>query len=200
MKTPDELPRAKARLLDAAERLMLAKGFAATTLDEICEAAKLTKGSFFHYFKSKDQLGRELLERFCASGQRMHEACCGSDPDPLVRIYTYLDNMIAMSQDPARHQGCLLGLFAQELCDTHPTIQAACEKGFRDWMKTLGEELAKAKARHAPRAAADPKELAEHIIAVTEGAMILGKAKGDRRVVARSLRHVKAYLRSLFGR
>jgi TetR/AcrR family transcriptional repressor of nem operon len=193
-------PQTKARLLDAAEGLMLEKGFVATTVEEICEAARLTKGSFFHYFESKDALGRELLERFCASGRRMHEACCGADPDPLKRVYAYLDAMIARSREPAGRKGCLLGVFAQELCDTHPRIRAACEQGFREWAKTIGKALAQAKARHAPRAAMNPKGLAEHIIAVMEGSMILGKARGDTRVMARNLRHVKAYVRSLFGR
>jgi len=73
----------KTRLLDAAERLMLAKGFSATTVDDICETAKLTKGSFFHYFESKDELGEELLEHFCTAGQRIHEMFCGNTTDPL---------------------------------------------------------------------------------------------------------------------
>src|SRR3989338_3643231 len=88
----------KDRLLDAAKRLMLAKGFAATTVDEICEGAKLTKGSFFHYFESKDQLGKVLLERFCAEGQQMHEACCGAETDPLKRVYNYIEGTIALSK------------------------------------------------------------------------------------------------------
>ncbi|MGH2670894.1 MAG: TetR/AcrR family transcriptional regulator, partial [bacterium] len=81
MRTTPATPPSKARLLDAAERLMLAKGFEATTVDEICGAAKLTKGGFFHYFHSKEDLGRQLLERFCASGSRMHEGFCGAERD-----------------------------------------------------------------------------------------------------------------------
>jgi len=177
---------------------MLAKGFAATTLDEICEAAEVTKGSLFHYFESKDQLGWEVLERFCASGQKMHQACCSSETDPLKRVYTYIDKMITMSKDPARSNGCLLGLFSQELCDTNPQIRTACKKGFDDWAKTFGAEVAKAKAAYAPRAPFDPRELAEHLIAVMEGSMILGKARRDMSIVGQNLAHFKAYVKSLF--
>ena len=190
----------KARLLDAAERLMLAKGFEATTVDEICEAAKLTKGSFFHYFDSKERLGRETLERFCASGQRLHASFCGSARDPLKRVYNYIDGAIRLSQDPALGQGCLLGSFAQELCESHPSIREACAKGFTEWGTAFGAELSRAKAKYAPRAAFSPRELAEHLIAILEGSLILGKAGRDRRVVARNLRHYKAYLQMLFGR
>jgi len=168
-------------------------------VEDICDAAEVTKGSFFHYFESKDQLGQEVLERFCASGEKMHQAFCGEDADPLKRVYNYIDNTIKMARDPAMSKGCLLGLFSQELCDTSPAIRAACKKGFADWAKSLGEELAKAKAAHAPKASFDPRELAEHLIAVMEGSMIIGKARGDMSVVARNLAHVKAYLTSLFG-
>jgi TetR/AcrR family transcriptional repressor of nem operon len=190
----------KEKLLEVAQELMLAKGFTATTIDEICEAAEVTKGCFFHHFESKDQLGKEVLERFCASGQKMHEAFCGNETDPLKRVYRYIDSAIRMAGDPTMSKGCLLGLFAQELSDTNPQIRQACQCAFDDWAKGFGKELARAKARYAPQAAFQPRELAEHLIAVMEGSMILGKAKHDMSVVAQSLRHLKAYVKSLFGR
>jgi TetR/AcrR family transcriptional repressor of nem operon len=199
MRTAQANPPSKARLLDAAEQLMLAKGFEATTVDEVCKAAKLTKGSFFHYFESKEDLGRELLERFCSSGRTMHAGFCGREQDPLKRVYSYIDGAVAYSQDP-NTQGCLLGSFAQELCESHPEMQRLCEKGFAEWKEEFGRELAKAKKRYAPRAPFDPRELAEHLIAVLEGSIILGKAARDRGVTARNLRHYKAYLKTLFGR
>jgi len=190
----------KEKLLDVAQELMLAKGFAATTIDEVCEAAKVTKGCFFHYFESKDQLGKEVLEQFCASGRQMHEAFCGNETDPLKRVYRYIDSAIQMASDPAMGNGCLLGLFAQELSDTNPRIRQACKCAFDDWAKGFGKELARAKATHAPRALFEPRELAEHLIAVMEGSMILGKTKQDMSIVSKNLRHFRAYVKSLFGR
>ena len=188
----------KERLLDAAERLMLAKGFAATTLDEICEKSKLTKGSFFHYFESKDQLGKELLERFCATGEKLHESfCCPLERDPLKRVFGYIDAAAKFGQDP-KMRGCLLGLFSQELAETNPGIRDACAKGFEGWKKQFGQELAKAKAAHATRMAFHPEELAEHFIAIMEGALILSKAKQDPAVIGRSMRHFKQYVESFF--
>ena len=196
--TTQETPPTKARLLDAAQALMLEKGFTATTVDEICEAAKLTKGSFFHYFESKDQLGKELLERFCASGQQLHQGFCGKETDPLKRVYAYVDGAMKLAADPVMGKGCLLGLFAQELADTNPAIREVCCEGFKVWATHFGKELARAKARYAPRAAFDPKELAEHLIAIMEGSMILGKARGNMKVMAQNLRHFRAYLEQVF--
>ena len=198
-KTAEETPATKARLLDAAERLMLAKGFAATTVDEICGAAKLTKGSFFHYFESKDRLGKELLQRFCAHGEQLHRGFCGEERDPLRRVYRYIDSAARFLQDPST-RGCLLGSFAQELCDTNSQIRKVCAEGFAAWAKQFGGEVARAKAQYAPKAPFDPIELAHHFIAVVEGSLILGKAAKDMRIGAANLRHFKAYLKTLFGR
>lgn len=187
----------KQRLLDAAQKLMLRNGFVATTVDEICETAKLTKGSFFYYFESKDELGRVLLERYCAYGYTLHEQMAGADPDPLKRVYAYLDNAAKMATDPST-KGCLVGMFAQELCDLNPEIRACCEEGFAGWMKQFGEELAKAKATHVPKKAFKPQELAGYLISILEGSLILGKTQQDMRILATNLRHYKAYVKSLF--
>lgn len=197
-RTAQENPPTKERLLNAAQELMLAKGFTATTVDEICEAAKLTKGSFFHYFESKDHLGQELLRRFCESAAKMHQAFCGDEKDPLKRVYRYIDSLIELSQDPAMGKGCLLGLFSQELCEVNTKIQTACEKGFAEWAGQFGQELAQAKAKYAPRKSFNPHELAEHMIAVIEGALILSKAHADKRIVATHLGHFRTYVQNLF--
>ena len=200
MRTALENSPTKKRLLDTAQALMLAKGFAATTVDEICKKAKLTKGSFFHYFESKDALAKELLERFCREGACRTQELFGQQSDPLKRVYHYLDETIKHASDAERDKGCLLGTFCQELSDVSPEIREVCAKAFAAWAKRFGEELAEARAKYVPRASFNPQELAEHFIAIQEGALILSKAKRDARVVQRSLLHFKGYLKSLFGR
>ena len=138
-----------------------------------------------------------MLERFCASAQERHQTCCGRQADPLKRVYSYVDGMIQLSQEGAT-QGCLLGTFAQELSDTNPQIRSLCAQAFGQWAKALQRDLSEAKAAHAPKAAFEPKSLAEYIIAVVEGALILAKAKQDPRVVKESLSHVRRYLEQLF--
>src|SRR3990172_7998078 len=113
----------KEKLLDAAQRLMLAKGFPATTLDEICEMAGLTKGSLFHYFESKEDLGKAALDRFYAQSSRaIGNAPFRKKSDPLERVYGYVDFIIQMSKHPQAPNACLIGSFAIELSDTHPAF------------------------------------------------------------------------------
>jgi TetR/AcrR family transcriptional repressor of nem operon len=199
MKTAETERPTKERLLDAAQRLMLAKGFEATTVDEICDAAKLTKGSFFHYFESKEQLAKEVLERFCSCTRQAAQENCSDQRDPLRRVYDYIDWMIRMSREQGI-QGCLLGTFAQELSGTHPQIRSCCDKEFSKWSQCIQRDLDEAKAAHAPRAALDTQSLADHFIGIMEGSLILAKAKQDPKVIEKSLRHFRKYLESLFGR
>jgi TetR/AcrR family transcriptional repressor of nem operon len=198
IRTAQENSPTKDRLLDAAEQLMLTQGFTATTVDEICEAAKLTKGSFFHYFESKDQLGKEVLLRFCEASQRLHQSSCCQETDPLKRVYSYVDFAIKMANNPEMRQGCLLGTLAQELSDTHPEIRSVCAKGFSRWADLMRQDLAAAKAQYAPKSTFDPEGLAQHFIAVLEGSFILAKAQQDSALVEKSLRHFRAYLGMLF--
>ena len=192
-------PPAKAKLLDAAKGLMLAKGYTATTVEEICAAAGLTKGSFFHYFKSKEDLGRAVLDYFIQTTQQaFRDAPFHKKRDPLQRVYGYVDFTIQMSQSPMAQHGCLLGNFAQELSDTHEQLRQSCCRHFKQWADGLQKDLELAKARHVHRPQLDTRSLAEHFIAVIEGALILAKVRQDTSVVKESLGHFKRYLKSLF--
>ena len=199
MRTRQEHSKTKEKILKTAEQLMLAQGYAATSIEKICKAAKLTKGSFFHYFKNKEDLGKTLVERFCCSSQeKIQQVCCKeSGQDPLARVYLYIDSVI---EGKAGKGGCLIGTFAQELSDTHPHIRSCCAKGFEEWAEVLRKDLTQAKAKYAPKLSVDGQSLAEYLIAVFEGAQILARAKKDPRVVRESMQHAKRYLRSLFGR
>ena len=201
MRTPQGDSSTKHKLLDAAQELMLAKGYTATSVDEVCTKAGLTKGSFFHYFDGKEDLGKEVAERFYASmRERLATAPFLKEADPLDRVIGYVDFLVAKTRDPRHAAGCLLGTFVQELSQTHPKIRdvcAACLEKQADW---LASELAEAKAKHVPRASFNPKSLAEHFLAVAQGSLILAKAKQDRQVIADSLEHYKHYLQVLFAR
>ena len=194
-------PKAKQTLLDAAEDLMLTQGYSATSVDQICKAAKLTKGSFFHYFKSKEDLAAALLNRFCCSSrQMMQEKCCTKEMDPLNRVYNYIDCAVQMFKDSRFNKGCLIGTFAQELAETKPKLRSLCAEGFNEWAKLLKKDLKEAKKKYAPRASFEAESLAEHFIALVEGSQILARAKSNPAILGENMRHFKQYLKQLFGR
>ena len=199
MRTAQAESPTKEKLLKAAQQLMLAKGFPATTVDEICEAAGFTKGSFFHYFASKEHLGKEVLDRFyCSFQERIQQGAFRKKSDPLQRVYGYVDRFIEMSKNPESPSGCLLGNFTQELADTHPEIRSLCAQRFAEWAVPLKQDLDEAKTKYAPKASFDTQSLAEYLIAVLQGSQILAKAKQDKGVMEQNLQHFKRYLQSLF--
>ena len=200
MKTVKNKPSKKEALLNAAQNLMLDKGFVATTLDEICCESETTKGSFFHYFKNKEDLGKELVERF-AKGVRdfMEEALLTVGNDPLVRVNALIDVFIKSSGDP-EFKGCLLGMFSQELSKTHPEIRALCTKNFEGAANIFKVNLRQAKVKYAPKASFDVNSLADCFIAISQGSMIMMKVQRDRSIMKKNLMHFKQYLNYIFGK
>lgn len=194
-------PKTKQKLLDAAQELFLIKGYGASSVDEICQKAKVTKGSFFHYFKSKEELGKILLERFCCDSQAEMKSCAclkENEPDPLKRVYAHIDYGVEFFKSVEGNR-CLLGTMAHELSETHPEIREMCARGFESWAKIFISDLSQAKKKYAPKANFDPKSLADHLIATIEGAQILAKVKHNSKVMEKSLMHFKDYLNYLFN-
>jgi TetR/AcrR family transcriptional repressor of nem operon len=187
------------RLLDAAESLMLSRGFVAATVDGICSAAGLTKGSFFHYFPSKDALGKVLLERFANKQHAAFLQACSSVEDPLERVYCVVDTAIGGARNPEM-KGCLTGTFAQEISETHPELRKVCRGTFEGFAEWMGRDLQEAKERHCPEGDFDAESLGAYFLSIAQGSMLLLRTSGERETMVRNLLHFRAYLRSLYGR
>ncbi|HEV7671822.1 MAG TPA: helix-turn-helix domain-containing protein [Thermoanaerobaculia bacterium] len=191
----------KTALLDAAMRLIRTKGYSATRIEDICEAAGLTKGSFFHHFKSKEDLALAAAAHFAARA----DAAFAVAPyqravDPLDRLLGYVDFRSAILQGSLPDFTCLLGTMLQETFDTHPALRAACDTHISAHAAAVAKDIAAAKRRYAPAAPWSAESLALYIQAVIQGAFILAKAKQGPKVAAECLRHLRRYLESQFSR
>jgi TetR/AcrR family transcriptional repressor of nem operon len=176
---------------------MLTQGFVGTGVEDVCAAAGVTKGAFFHYFPSKEALALAVLrtwveENACA----FQNASFAGETDPLKRLHGYLDTVIAFSRDPTRPVGCLVGMFAQELAETHPEVRSFCAESFDALRRSF---MGVIEAARAPNAAIDAGSLADHFIAVLQGALILARARQDRRIVERQVEHFRTYLTGLLA-
>jgi TetR/AcrR family transcriptional repressor of nem operon len=191
----------RTKLLDTSTRLMLARGYSETSIDQICSAAKVTKGGVFHYFTSKEDLGRAVLERYASTMfEVVRNAPFTKKADPLQRVYGYVDFLIGRSKSPDLRNGCIIGNFAQLASKNHPTIGSLCTEYFGWWSDAFKADLDKAKAKYAPKKRIDTKELADFLISVFEGSLMLAKSKGDVKIAEKNMLHYKHYLKSLFGR
>ena len=133
--------QSKERLLAAAKELFLARGYAATTVDGICEKAALTKGSLYYFFDSKEELGLAVLEWSLRAGVRM----LADGPhvriaDPVEKAFAFLEHLEKCSPQ-LWNGGCLLGVFSQELAETNPRMQKAVAGMFQTVADDFAEEL-----------------------------------------------------------
>jgi TetR/AcrR family transcriptional regulator, transcriptional repressor for nem operon len=191
----------KTALLDAAMRLIRTKGYSATRIEDICEAAGLTKGSFFHHFKSKEDLALAAAAHFAARADAAFaEAPYQRATDPLDRLLGYVDFRSAILQGSLPDFTCLLGTMLQETFDTHPALRAACDTHISAHAAAVAKDISAAKRRYAPAAPWSAESLALYIQAVIQGAFILAKAKQGPKVAAECLRHLRRYLESQFTR
>jgi TetR/AcrR family transcriptional repressor of nem operon len=179
--------------------LVRAQGYAATTVDDICRATGLTKGAFFHHFKSKEDLALAAAAHFSATAERVFgEAPYRQLADPLDRLLGYIDFRSAILARPIPEFTCLLGTMVQEAYDTHPAIRQACDAYIGAHAADVAKDIAAAKALYAPDATWSAESLALYTQAVLQGAFVLAKAKNGSEVSRECLAHLRRYLEQLF--
>ena len=190
----------RAKLLDAARDVIRSKGYAGSTVDDICAVAGVTKGSFFHYFDSKEELGIAALERFGAMAATLFaSAPYRSANDPRDRVLGYVDFRISLLQGEIALYTCLIGTTVQEAYATHPNLRHACDRMLSEHVAELTRDLAAAKSRYAPEASWDPQSVGYFIQCVLQGGFIVAKAKQSPEIATASLGHLRNYLVSLLG-
>lgn len=192
--------QSKTKLLDAALQVIRTRGYSATTVEDICNAAGVTKGSFFHHFKGKQDLAISAANYWSEMTSGLFEgAPYHAHVDPLDRVMGYIDFRKAILQGTLPEFTCLVGTMVQETFDTAPAIRDACERSIRSHAATVAVDIAEAMKVHNIQADWTAESLALHTQAVLQGAFILAKAKGSAQIAGDSVDHLRRYVEMLFG-
>lgn len=171
---------------------MLSKGFPATKVDEICKAAGVTKGSFYHHFESKDDLAIALIDHYFDRLLSAFEDQSWLDhEDPADRVLAFLDDVIAMMKGPMLKHGCLLGSFALDLSQTHPQIREIIDNRLSTLTCVLEPHFREALKSHRNKAGLNAKMLSRQFMAVLQGGIVLSKASDDHERIAESMQCFK---------
>lgn len=173
---------------------MLARGYTATTVDAICGEAGITKGAFYHFFRSKQQFAEELIDFVWEPVRADGEALLADDVEPLALLERHIDFMA----DFLPGDGRLMGILAQELSQTDPDVRKRLRGYFREWTASVERMVALAKERGRPDSDLSPREVMEFVVMTIEGAPVISRQFG-RAAIGRALSQLKRYLREILS-
>ncbi|WP_264210687.1 TetR/AcrR family transcriptional regulator [Leisingera thetidis] len=191
---------ARKRLLEAARDVIRTQGFAATTVDDLCKAAGVTKGAFFHHFENKQALGVAAAAYWAETTSAFFaDAPYHQHDDPFDRVIGYAEFRKDIIAGDLAEFTCLAGTMTQEIYGTHPAIREACAASIFGHAATLEPDIEAAMKERGIKADWTSASLAAHTQAVLQGAFILAKATGDRAIARESVDHLKRYIEMLFA-
>jgi TetR/AcrR family transcriptional repressor of nem operon len=184
------------QILDAASRLVSVRGYHSTSLDDVLKESAVGKGNFYHYFKSKEELGYAILDRFVKGFvERTLDPSFGdASLSPLEQIHRFLERVLDSQRQRNCVGGCPMGNLASELSDIHEGFRSRLAQVFTLWRERLGHVLGQAQAHGEIAAGADPERVAQFIVAALEGAILMAKVTKDIRVMEQCVAELKAHL------
>jgi TetR/AcrR family transcriptional regulator, transcriptional repressor for nem operon len=196
--------RTRERLMDLAYESIVEKGFAATSIEELVEAAGITKSGFFYHFRDKNDLARQLFERFLSEDEgimeTLEERARELSDDPLQSFLIFLNVYAQMMDDmEALHPGCMVAtvtyqerMFDAEVRQMNVDYLRRMRERFVRWL----EEIV---ARYPPRIPVELDELADQLNVIVEGAIIQSKALRDESLMGKQTRLYRNHIKLLFG-
>jgi AcrR family transcriptional regulator len=196
--------RTRERLMDLAYESIVEKGFAATSIEELVEAAGITKSGFFYHFRDKNDLARQLFERFLSEDEGIMETlekrARELSDDPLQSFLIFLNVYAQMMDDmQALHPGCMVAtvtyqerMFDAEVRQMNVDYLRRMRERFVRWLKEIV-------ARYPPRIPVELDELADQLNVIVEGAIIQSKALRDESLMGKQTRLYRNHIKLLFG-
>lgn len=194
---------ARERILDAAEAAVLAKGFAATSIDELVAETGISKSGFFYHFKDKSALAKAILERYLVADreilERMFSRADELSDDPLHSFLIGLKFFAEMMADlPSTHPGCIAASFAYQDQLFNREIHELNASGMLLWRKRFRERFDLIAAKYPPKIPVDFDALADTVAVMVEGSFVLGRALKDSTITPRQILLFRDYVRIIF--
>lgn len=165
-------PTTRQRILDAAEEIMLTKGFYSVGLNEILSSVKVPKGSFYHYFSSKEQFGVEVITHYIDQRtQRLEQFFTASDVTALQKFVDYWAYLIGRLTAGACQRGCLVVKLGVEVANLSEPMRAALAAGMKTWRGIYERVIREGQTDGSIRPELDPAETARVIQHTLQGAI-----------------------------
>jgi len=190
--------------MDVAQESVLAKGFDATSIDEIVANSNITKSGFFYHFHDKNALAAALIERHIKVEDQLFDDLFGRarelTDDPLQVVLIGLKFMAELIEDmPNGHPGCIVAtaVYQDRLFDRD--VRAANERAVMGWRRRFRAMFDDVVAVYPPRDTFELDHLADMVSAVIEGGIIMARAVGEPAVTVQQILMLRSYLKLLFA-
>ena len=196
-------PSHREKLLDIAQDSILAKGFDATSIDEIVAAADITRGGFFYHFADKNALALALIERHVIFEDQIFDdlfaRAAELSDDPLHRALIGLKLLAELLEDmEAGHPGCIVATAAYQERLFNQAVRDANRRAVLGWRRRFREMFDEIAKVYPPREAVDLDALADFVSTVVEGGIVIAKSLGEPKMTAGQVMLLRQYIRLLF--
>jgi TetR/AcrR family transcriptional regulator, transcriptional repressor for nem operon len=195
--------KTRLRILEIAEQSILAKGFSATSIEEIIAAASITKSGFFYHFPDKTALAKALLERYFEAEEKIMDTIFNRSrelsEDPLQAFLIGLKLFAeAMYNLPQSHPGCLVATYCYQDRLFDREIRELMRQGVLEWRKRFLSAIEDIEAVYTPRDNVDREALADMINAVIEGGIVMSKALNEPKALGDQVMLFRSYIKLLY--
>lgn len=197
--------RTREKILDLAYVAIIKKGFAATSIEELVAAAGITKSGFFYHFRDKNDLARQILERYQAENEAfqsaLEERARELSDDPLHAYLIFLKLYAeAMEEVVVNHPGCLVAMVTFQDSSFDRTVTQMNVDGLHAWRRRFLAWLEEIAAVYPPKGEVDLVAMADGLFGVTASALTLAKALNDPGVMSSQLLLYRDQVRLTFAR
>lgn len=181
------------KLIKIGAKAMLAKSYNAVGIQEILSEADVPKGSFYHYFDSKEDFGVAVIEYY---GEQLANSIrvklSDGSVSPRQRLMDYFLSIRSYYAHTGCGQGCLIAKLTTEIAEASPRVRVSLKTEFDRWSKLLADCIAEAQKKGEISSDHDPEALAEFIYTSWEGALI-------RMQVNHNLSSIDNFMKYVFG-
>ena len=201
---PRDGTKTRTKILDAALKLSMLRGLAATSLDDVIAEAGITKGSFFYHFSNKQELATRLVDYFAKFDQQHFETLTerveNLSRDPLQQVLLLVGLVAEWFTDSGMdNPGCLFASFCYQSDLWTEDIRKTCQSQLDVWADWVEAKLKQVAKTNPPHGKPDIRAVAEMFNGVFEGAFVLARTANDPTVINRQLKAYRDYLELLFS-
>ena len=191
------------RILEVAESIILKKGFAGTSIEDVLDQAAITKGGFFYHFKGKAELAQALVQRYLEADEKVFDGLFTRadelSEDPLQQLLIFLKLFSEMMMElESAHPGCLVASFTYESQQFNETIRELMSRGVLSWREMIADRLRLIMTTREPKVEVSVDALADMFTSSVEGGILLSLVLKNNDHIVEQVSAYRTHLRLIF--